>query len=70
MACKTSEKIRDNRRDAVEGETNSITKDLAERKPRTAGFVGDIRGINHMRPASPVGAAPDRRLTPCRNFSR
>ena len=68
MACKTADKLKENMRPAQDGETNEVTRQMSERKPRKAGFAGDIRGVDHMRPASPVGAAPDCRLTCCRNF--
>ena len=69
MGCKTAEKIKENRNDAVEGETNSVTRQMSERKPRMAGYAGGIRGNNHLRPAKPVGGAPEVRLTSYRNFS-
>jgi len=64
----TSDKIRENMKQAVEGQENSVTQQLSERRPQTAGRIGDVRGQNHLREAAPVGVAPDARLTGCRNF--
>ncbi len=69
MGGKTSEKMRENRKDPVEGIENEVTKQLAERAPRSAGHILDTKGHAHMRDSAPAGAAPDKRLTANRNFS-
>lgn len=64
---KTVKAIEENRRGPVEGLPNEVSKQYSECIPRRAGFLGDIKGHNHLRESKPVGAAPDARLSACRN---
>ena len=66
---RTTKKILENWAEPREGSTNSVSKKNSEREPIGAGRIGHVRGQNHMKPATPIGAKPERRLTDCRNFS-
>ena len=67
---KISKSIQENVRLAWEGEENTISRQLSERVPRAAGYIGRIKGHNHLDQSPTVGAAPEPRMTGYHNASQ